>query len=253
MEVIAVINQKGGTGKTTTTINLGKALRVRMKRVLLIDFDTQGNLSYSLGINDFDHSISDVLLGEKEIEEALVEREGMQIAPSNKFLADAEYSLASIDNNESKLEKSINSLNQFDYVLIDCPPSLSILTLNALVACQKVIIPMQMEVLSLQGLDQITQTIENVNSTFQKNITIEGVLPVMVDSRRKLSQEIHDFIKENYSFRIFKSQIRNNVAASEAPSFGQSVIKYKKSSNSAIDYMRLADELLALNIRKKWR
>lgn len=247
MKVIAVINQKGGTGKTTTTINLGKALRVRMKRVLLIDFDAQGNLSYSLGINEFEHTIGDVLLGDQDLEGILIEREGMQVAPSNMSLADAELSLASVVNHEIRLSKSLQTLSQFDYVLIDCPPSLSILTLNALMACQKVIIPMQMEVLSLQGLDQIIDTIEKVNSTFNQNIHVEGILPVMVDSRRKLSQEIHDFIDENYNLRIFKSHIRNNVTASEAPSFGQSVIKYKKSSTSAVDYLQLADELLLLN------
>jgi chromosome partitioning protein len=247
MRVIAVINQKGGTGKTTTTINLGKALTERQKRVLLIDFDAQGNLSYSLGVNDFEYSMADVLLGDQNLEDVLVEREGMKIAPSDRQLADAELSLASVNNNESRLLKAISTLSGFDFILIDCPPSLSILTLNALIACKKVIIPMQMEVLSLQGLDQIIQTIDKVNSTFHQNITVEGILPVMVDKRRKLSQEIHDFINENYNLHIFKNQIRNNVTASEAPSFGKSVINYKSTCNSAIDYMRFSDEILSLN------
>lgn len=247
MKVIAIINQKGGTGKTTTTINLGKALTERQKKVLLIDFDSQGNLSYSLGLNDFEYSMADVLLGDQDIENILLEREGMKIAPSDRLLADAELSLAAINNNELQLSKSISTLSHFDFVLIDCPPSLSILTLNALIACEKVIIPMQMEVLSLQGLDQIIQTIEKVNSTFQHNIVVEGILPVMVDKRRKLSQEIHDFIKENYTLHIFKTHIRNNVKASEAPSFGKSVISYKPTCNSAIDYIRFSDEILALS------
>ena len=247
MVIYSVINQKGGTGKTTTAINLGTALVRRAKDVLLIDLDTQGNLSYSLGINDFDQSMADVLLGESKIEEILLETEGLSVAPSDNQLADAELSLARSGGHENALSEILRKVEGYDYVLIDCPPSLSTLTINALLASDKVIIPMQMEVLSLQGLDQIIQTIEKVKSTFSKDLSIEGVLPVMVDSRRKLSQEVKDHIGENYELRIFDSMIRNNVKASEAPSFGKSVIGYKPTSNSAVDYMRFADEILDLN------
>ena len=181
------------------------------------------------------------------MEDILFEREGLSVAPSDNQLADTELSLARSGGHENALAEIINNVTGYDYVLIDCPPSLSTLTINALLASHKVIIPMQMEVLSLQGLDQIIQTIEKVRSSFSKELSIEGVLPVMVDSRRKLSQEVKEHIEENYELRIFNSMIRNNVKASEAPSFGKSVIGYKPTSNSAVDYMRFADEILDLN------
>lgn len=247
MTIISVINQKGGTGKTTTAINLGCAFVRRAKNVLLVDLDTQGNLSYSLGINEFEKSMADVLLGDSKLEDILVEREGLKVAPADNQLADAELSLARTGGQEKALAEVLTNLKGYDFVLIDCPPSLSTLTINALLASDRVIIPMQMEVLSLQGLDQIIQTIDKVKSTFSKELDVEGVLPVMVDSRRKLSQEVKEHIQENYELRIFDSMIRNNVKASEAPSFGKSVIAYKPTSNSAVDYMHFADEILDLN------
>ncbi|WP_420578214.1 ParA family protein [Ekhidna sp.] len=248
MVVYSIINQKGGTGKTTTAINLGAALNRRAKDVLLIDLDSQGNLSYSLGVNDFEKSMADVLLGDAKIETIFHEREGLKIAPSDNQLADTELSLARSEGQETALSDLLKEVSGFDFILIDCPPSLSTLTLNALMASDRVIIPMQMEVLSLQGLDQIVQTIQKVGKSYSKKLIIEGVLPVMVDQRRKLSQEVKDYIRENYDLRIFESMIRNNVKASEAPSFGKSVISYKPTSNSAVDYMRFADEVLELNV-----
>ena len=137
--------------------------------------------------------------------------------------------------------------DNYDYVLIDCPPSLSILAVNALFASDKVIIPMLMEVLSLQGLDQIVQTIEKINGSYGKSLEVLGILPVMVDKRRKLSEEVKEYINENYDVRIFDSMIRNNVKASEAPSFGQSVVHYAPRSNSAQDYLGFSKEFLRLN------
>ena len=247
MKIVAIINQKGGTGKTTTTINLGSALSKAWKRVLLIDLDPQGNLGYSLGVLEHEYSMADVLLGEKRFSEVLVDAEGMQLAPSNNQLVDAELTLATSNNRELVLKEVLKEVRDYDYVLIDCPPSLSVLTLNALLAADEVIIPMQMEVLSLQGLDQIVNTINKVKSAFSKKLKIAGILPVMVDSRRKLSHEVHDYISENYSVRIFESYIRANVTASEAPSFGKSVIAYKPKSSSAMDYKKFAEEFLKLN------
>lgn len=247
MVIYSIINQKGGTGKTTTAINLGAALKRRAKDVLLIDLDAQGNLSYSLGVNEFEKSMTDVLLGECTLVDILKASEGLDIAPSDNDLADAELTLATAGGHERALDSALNAINEYDYVLIDCPPSLSTLTVNALLASDKVIIPMQMEVLSLQGLDQIMQTIQKVSASFSKELIIEGVLPVMVDKRRKLSQEVRDYISENYELRIFDSMIRSNVKASEAPSFGKSVIHYKPTSNAAVDYMHFGDEILELN------
>ena len=247
MPIISIVNQKGGTGKTTTSLNLGGALAKLGKDVLLIDMDSQGNLGYSLGLDE-GKTISDVFEGNAEITDVIQQRENMDIVPSDMRLVDIELSLMDMDDRHKMLHSKINKLNsQYDYVLIDCPPSLSILAVNSLYASEQVVIPMLMEVLSLQGLDQIIQTIEKMNASYSKDLVILGILPVMVDKRRKLSQEVKDHIVENYDVKIFDSMIRNNVKASEAPSFGQTVIAYSPSSNSANDYMDFAKEIVKLN------
>ena len=247
MPIVSIVNQKGGTGKTTTSLNLGSALSNLGKKVLLVDMDSQGNLGYSLGLDE-GKTISDVFEGTSEIGDVIQEREQMDIIPSDIRLVDIELSLMDLDDRHNMLNSKIKSLaKNYDYVLVDCPPSLSILAVNSLYASDQVIIPMLMEVLSLQGLDQIIQTIEKINASYKKKLKILGILPVMVDKRRKLSQEVKDYILENYDVKIFDSMIRNNVKASEAPSFGQSVIAYSPSSNSAKDYMDFANEIVKLN------
>jgi len=245
--ITAIVNQKGGTGKTTTAINLGKGLSKCGRKVLLIDLDAQGNLSYSLSVNDFNQSMSDVLMGDVSLKDIIVTREEMDVAPSEVSLSDVELSISNFENRASVLKEVLGDISGYDNILIDCPPSLSLLTVNALNAAENVLIPMQLEVLSLQGLDQISQTIDKIRKAYNRNLKIMGILPVMVDKRRKLSAEIYDHINENYDFRIFDSSIRTNVRASEAPSFGQSVISYDPRSNSALDYMALANEVLMLN------
>lgn len=247
MAVISIVNQKGGTGKTTTSLNLGAALATMGKSVLIIDMDSQGNLGYSLGLDE-GLTISDVFEGEANIDDVIQQRENMDIIPSDIRLVDIELSLIDLPNRHDMLNSKIQKLSDnYDYILIDCPPSLSILAVNSLYASEKVVIPMLMEVLSLQGLDQIIQTIDKINSTYNKELKITGILPVMVDKRRKLSEEVKDYIKENYDVRIFNSYIRNNVKASESPSFGQSVIAYSPQSNSAKDYLTFASEISKLN------
>ncbi len=247
MSVISVVNQKGGTGKTTTTINLGSAFASADKKVLLIDMDSQGNLGYSLGLHG-DSTICDVFNGDIVLKDAIQNAEGMDVISSDMRLVDIELSLIDLDERHKVLNSHLSKLaKEYDYVLIDCPPSLSILAVNALYASDKVVIPMLMEVLSLQGLDQIIQTIEKINGSYKKKLQVLGVLPVMVDKRRKLSEEVKEYIQENYDLRIFESMIRNNVKASEAPSFGQSVITYSSSSNSSKDYQAFANEVLSLN------
>ncbi len=243
---IAVVNQKGGTGKTTTTINLGKSLEQKGKRILLVDMDPQGSLGYSLGITDPKGTVSDLIYGEAPISDVLMTKEGMDIIPSDISLADLELSLVDADNREYRLKYILDELKGYDYIFIDCPPSLSLLTVNALTTSDYVLIPMLMEVLSLQGLDLITSTIEKIRGTLNANLSVLGILPVMVDRRRKLSTEIYEHIQENYDFHMFESQIRPNVRASEAPSFGQSVITYSPGSNSASDYIGLSDEFLKI-------
>ena len=246
MITVAIVNQKGGTGKTTTAINLGRALVEMDKRVLLIDLDAQGNLTYSLGV-EFENSISDVIHGDITFDEILAESGGMTVAPSDTSLSDTELSLTEVEQREFVLKGILSGIDSYDYVFIDCPPSLSLLTINALNAADKVIIPMQMEVLSLQGLDQVTETIAKIRKLYNNKLEIEGVLPVMVDRRRKLSLEIYDHISKNYDLRIFDTGIRTNVRATEAPSFGLSVIDYEPGCNSAQDYLKLAGEILVIN------
>lgn len=243
--IIAIVNQKGGTGKTTTTINLGRGLSESKKRVLLVDMDAQGSMGYSLGILHAERSMAEVIQGEAAISDIIVSREELHIAPSGVSLADLELAIADEPNRESILKEILDEVkNDYDHVLIDCPPSLSLMTINALTCADKIIIPMQMEVLSLQGLDLISDTIEKIRETSNPNLTVLGILPVMFDKRRKLSNEIMDHIRENYDFRIFSNYIRTNVRASEAPSFRQSVLTYAPSSSSAQDYRSFTKELL---------
>ena len=244
--IVSVVNQKGGTGKTTSTINLAKALELHGKRILLIDMDPQGSLTYSLGVVDIDKSIADVLYGDADLLEVIVEREGMDVIPASISLADAELSLVDVEDREYRLKYLLEKVDGYDFVIIDCPPSLSLLTINALAVSKYVIVPMLMEVLSLQGLDLISETLQKIKQSVNPELSVLGILPVMVDRRRKLSSEVYEHINSNYDFRMFETQIRPNVRASEAPSFGQSVISYAPTSNSANDYMELCEEILKL-------
>ncbi|RYF87650.1 MAG: ParA family protein [Chitinophagaceae bacterium] len=244
-EIVSVVNQKGGTGKTTTTMNLGCALQQLGKRVLLVDLDPQGNLSYSLGITEPEKTMVDVITGQCSAKDALVEREGVDIIPGSPDMADIEVSLAGQEQREKFLKKALSGLSsQYDYILIDSPPSLSLLTINALNAAQSVVVPMQLEVLTLQGLNQILSTVDAVKKTMNTKLKVKGILLVMYDKRRKLSQELQNFLEENVKNRVYESVIRLNVKLAEAPSFGQSVIKYDPSSNGAKDYMAFAKEFL---------
>lgn len=243
---IAIVNHKGGTGKTTTTINLGCALAQHKSRVLLIDFDAQGNLSYSLGINEDSPNIADVLLGDVTLNEALVKREKMEVLPGGPNLANIELSIANAEDHYHHLANLLRLVAAYDFILIDCPPSISLLTINALCASDRVIIPMQLDVLALRGLDLIHDTITKINGVLKPELEIEGILPVMVDSRKNLNKEILEFIRAKYSTPVFPHFIRSSVKAAEAPSFGKSVISYAPRSTTAEDYVRFAE-----TIRKK--
>ena len=248
-EIIAIVNQKGGTGKTTTSVNLSAALAGLGKRVLAVDFDPQGNLSYAFGIEEFDLTMSDVLRDDVPLSEVIIEREGLSIVPSDISLADVEVSLINEIGREFFLRDVLEPLDQYDFIIIDCPPSLSLLAVNAMVASECAIVPMQLEVLSLQGLHQIKRTIERINKSYGKELYIKGILPVMVDTRRNLDKEVEEFISENYDIPIFNTHVRKNVRASEAPSFGKSVISYSQKSTSALDYVAFAKELLKGNTK----
>ena len=245
MRKIAIINQKGGTGKTTLTINLGVALALMGKKILLIDFDPQANLTYSFGIHNPGNTIVEVLQGKETIQTILVKREGLDIAPSSSLLADLEVSIINKIGREQLLSERIKELKGYDYIFIDSPPSLSILTVNALNTASEVLIPLQMEILSLQGLTQLLKTIDEVRSVLNKKLKIRGVIVSMYDSRRRLSSEVLNELRNNLKEKVFNSVIRVCVRIAEAPSFAKSVLSYAPSSSGSVDYKNLAKEILS--------
>ena len=245
--IVSVINQKGGTGKTTTTINLGRALSKLGQKVLLVDLDPQSNLSYSLDISQPQYTLADAFTGTKTINDIIVVKDkNFSVAPGSNELVDIEISLVTQPKREIFLKNILAAAKGFDYILIDCPPSLSVLTVNALTAAQQVIIPLQMEVLTLQGLSQILATVERVRTSLNPKLRVRGIVIVMYDQRRKLSAEIQTYLQENTTEKVFRTRIRLNVKLAEAPSFGQSILDYHPASNGARDYLALAEEFLEI-------
>jgi chromosome partitioning protein len=243
--IISILNHKGGTGKTTTTINLGRAMALLGKRVLLVDMDAQTNLTYSLEIGTQRNSVGELLFGACSLAEAVVRKEGMDIVPATSSLADVEEAIIKNEYGYALLRDALRHAPH-DYVLIDCPPSRSHLNVNALCASDHVIVPMLMEVLSLQGLNQMLDSVASIRAHLNPGLQILGVLGVLVDERRQLTRDILQHIQSNYPINVFNNYIRAGVRVAEAPSFGKSLFEYAPECTSARDYKALCNEVLML-------
>ncbi|MEK3967720.1 ParA family protein [Paenibacillus sp. FSL H7-0323] len=249
-KIIAIANQKGGVGKTTSSVNLGAGMATLGKRVLLVDIDPQGNTTSGVGINKADvaNCIYDILINEVNSLETILEtqNEGLHIIPATIQLAGAEIELVSTISRELKLKKALNAVkNNYDYIIIDCPPSLGILTINSLTAADSVIIPIQCEYYALEGLSQLLNTVRLVQKNLNPHLKIEGVLLTMLDARTNLGIQVIEEVKKYFQEKVYRTIIPRNVRLSEAPSHGQSIITYDPRSKGAEVYLELAKEVIS--------
>jgi len=250
--IIAISNQKGGVGKTTTAINLSACLAEKGKKVLTIDMDPQGNTTSGLGIdkNEVEDTSYEVLLGEAKIENAITKSimDGLFVVPSERGLAGAEIELIGKVDREFILKKEVERIkDDYDFIIIDCPPSLGLITLNAFAASDSILIPIQCEYYALEGLSQLTKTIKLVKQGINPNLHIEGVLLTMYDSRTNLSVQIAEDVRKYFGATVYKTVIPRNVRLSEAPSYGRPIMAFDNKSKGAECYKKLANEVIKMN------
>ena len=254
-KTITIANQKGGVGKTTTTVNLAAALAATKRRVLLVDMDPQGNATMGSGVdkNDLKFSVCDVLLGDSTVAETLISlpETGFDILPANSDLTAAEVQLINRIGREKQLALALAPvLNEYDYILIDCPPSLSMLTVNALVAADGVVIPMQCEYYALEGLSSLLDTIDQIRISVNPDIKLEGLLRTMYDPRNNLSNDVSAELVEHFGDQVYRTVIPRNVRLAEAPSYGQPILQYDRNSRGSMAYLALAGEVLRRNAKQ---
>lgn len=248
--IISIVNQKGGTGKTTTAVNLSTALAKIGKKVLVVDFDPQGNASSGIGIKikELKYGIYEVLCGQKEPKEVIKNTyvKNLDVLPSTESLAGANIEFVSLDNREFLLDKKLELIKKdYDYIFIDCPPSLGIITINGIVASRDVLVPVQCEYYSLEGLGQLLNTVNMIWKNLQPELHVLGVVLTMHHPRIRLVQEVVEEVRKNFPYRVFKTVIPRNISLAEAPSFGKSVIDYAASSTGAKAYNNLAKEIVS--------
>lgn len=248
-KTIAIANQKGGVGKTTTSINLSASLAAKGKKVLVIDTDPQGNTTSGFGVekNDLDNTVYELMLSECSIKECIINDviDGVSVIPSNVNLAAAEIELIGVDRKEYILKREVEWIkDSYDYIIIDCPPSLSMLTINAMTTADTVLVPIQCEYYALEGLSQLIHTINLVKERLNPDLDIEGVVFTMYDSRTNLSMQVVENVKNNLSQKVFQTLIPRNIRLAEAPSYGMPINAYDPKSAGAEAYMQLAEEVI---------
>jgi len=247
-KIIAIANQKGGVGKTTTAINFASALAILEHKVLLVDVDPQGNASTGLGVTTDNGTIYNVLIGDKQMADIIVstDDEYLDVAPADIDLVGAEIELIQADNREQILKAALATCkDKYDYVIMDCQPSLGIITVNALTAADSVMIPIQCEVFALQGLGKLTETIEIIKTGLNPNLSVEGILLSMYDKRLRMSNMIVNEIKNSSDYAVYDTKIHRNIKVAESPISGKSVIHYDVKSTGAQDFINLASEFLS--------